>query len=403
MLGDSYDYGISWAVVSYIVAGYEVVDSENMATLINEHTSYLLDFTRPVMEDIFVSEKDCAVSKEAALLFCKYIDNEYGFDKLIELSKMEVGNSEKTELKNEWLKSIGVSEDYSPAAPYFFACNEGADKDEYPYYIQSESYDLYIATADIKNDDYRGFFWYYLQTSECWEADLKDAREVYFGFDREVPRVNMYTCFTKDGGFALAEYDYYNNKISFYDSFGSAIMTFVHEYIHHLEKEDHWKSKLNQVFYVRAMNEGYAELNNWYYCERKASCLYMEPSKEALYALWDEDNNRFDFGLINDMVAYVQATQIGKKYISVIYTEEISDGEIKPYKYLSYHELASLLHYLEGVKGEEVVRAAFMDENKFEELFDGDYEGTYKKWLGYLEEKKNNNTEAYENILSINM
>lgn len=399
MIGNQCDAGMSQAVVSYIVSGYKVEKNVDLSTLIKEENSYILDFSLPIMEKVFVSEDNSETAKEMALRFCAYIDSVYGFEKLIELSKSNIDDPEKIKLKNEWLKSIGSGVEYSPAAPYVFVCNEGNDKDEYPYYIPSESYDLYLATADIKDEDYRDFFWYYLKTSEYWEEDMRDAREVYFGSNRDVPKVKMYTCFTKSPGHSEFAGEYNDDKIYLYGSFQNAVIIFTHEYTHHLQKEENSKSSLRMIPHVCAMNEGYAdELCNYEYRRVAFNSLFdKEEIRKA--GLWDEANDCVNLGLMTDAEAYIEASREGIPYLSVSYTNETTDDSVKPYIYLSYSEMASLVHYLKATKGEELVRDAFLDEKKFETLFDGGYEETYKKWVAFLKEEIETDSTVYEFVL----
>lgn len=398
-LEDRYDYGITWGLVSQVISGEHQSKVDDWTTVITSSNAHLLDFSRPIMEGLFVNAEESMVAKDAALSFCDYIDSVYGFEKLIELSKSNIDDPEKIKLKNEWLKSIGSGVEYSPAAPYVFVCNEGNDKDEYPYYIPSESYDLYLATEDIKDEDYRDFFWYYLKTSEYWEEDMRDAREVYFGSNRDVPKVNMYTCFTKSPSHSEFAGEYNDDKIYLYGSFQNAVTIFTHEYTHHLQKEDNSKSSLSMIPHVCAINEGYAEeLCNYEYRRVAFNSLFdKEEIRKA--GLWDEANDCINLGLMADAEAYIEASREGIPYLSVSYTKETTDGSVKPYIYLSYPEMASLVHYLKVTKGEELVRDAFLDEKKFEALLDGGYEETYKKWVAFLKEEIETDSTVYGFVL----
>ncbi|MBQ3890491.1 MAG: hypothetical protein II740_03950, partial [Lachnospiraceae bacterium] len=151
-LGETYDYGITYAYISNMKDGIGETDKASIIEFLSkEENSYILDFTLPLTEDVFVSKETAQLTKEAAKAFSYYVLDTYGEDKLKELTLSSVSDEGKTKLKNEWLKTMGVSIEYTPAAGFFFLKNEGADAAEYPFYIPSENYDLYISLKDLEN------------------------------------------------------------------------------------------------------------------------------------------------------------------------------------------------------------------------------------------------------------
>lgn len=61
--------------------------------------------------------------------------------------------------------------------------------------------------------------------------------------------------------------------------------------------------------------------------------------------------------------------------------------------------LGSFIHYLKITKGEETVMDAFAEPEKFEALFNGDYEATYKAWREWLYERVHSDEETLNKIL----
>lgn len=400
-LGETYDYGITYAYISNMKDGIGETDKAAIIEFLSkEENSYILDFTLPLTEDIFVSKETAQLTKDTARAFADYILDTYGEEELKKLTQSSVRDEEKTRLKNEWLKTIGVPVEYTPAASFFFVKNTDANKEEYPYYIPSESYDMFIATADVEAIGYREMFKPYEETSEYWEKDLKDCREKYFGHDRTVSKVKMYTCFTMDapkGG--VLDADYWDRKIRFFHNFEVAGDLFTHEYTHHLQFSSNAKAILIRRESISAMDEGYAvEFDNYEY-ERHAYNKFLESEELEYRNLWSEETGQYDFAMYNDMLAYAEDTVAGIEYYSVSQTMETTGSEIKPYTKLSYHMLGSFIHYLKITKGEETVMEAFANPEKFEALFDGDYEATYKAWREWLYERVHSDEETLNKML----
>ena len=389
-LGEHYDYGISTSVVSNIIEGVNPEPEADYPDFFSkEENTYLLDFTLPEMEDIFVSKENAEITKDAAKRFCAFVKDAYGADKLLELSKSAEDDEEKVRIKNEWLKSIGATAEYAPAAAFFFKKNELKKVDEYPYYIPSNSYNLFIALNDIKDKDYREFFRTYQATAKYWEGDLKNAREAYFGYDKEVRTVNMYTMFTSDNlvNNIPRAGEYFNDEIKLFQNFDAAVLIFLHEYTHHLQCRSSIYAIMNRRDMQRVMNEGYAIEYDEYEYERKAYTSTLSEDTINHPILWNNEEKTYDFGTFNDMKAHFLQIESGVAYGSVSYIEEVSSPEIAPIEDLSYCEIGSFVHYLRETKGDEAFKDAFGDFDKFAALYDNDYEGTYRKWQKYLEER----------------
>ncbi len=400
-LGETYDYGITYAYISNMKDGIGETDKAAIAEFLSkEENSYILDFTLPLTEDIFVPKETAQLTVDAAKAFSTYVFDTYGEDKLKELTLSSVSDEGKTKLKNEWLKTLGVSIEYTPAAGFFFLKNEGADAAEYPFYIPSENYDLYISLKDLENNDYRELFRPYQISGKYWEEDLKDAIVKYFGYEKNVTKVRMYTCFSDEapnGG--TLDADYWDRKIRFFHNFDVATDLLLHEYTHHLQLTSNAKAMLMRREAISAMDEGYAVEFDCYEYRKLARNSLIMPVDLNYKNLWNEEEKRFDSAMYNDMLAYAEDTVAGIEYYSVSQTMEITDTEIKPYTKLSYHVLGSLIHYLKLTKGEETVMEAFAEPEKFEALFDGDYEATYKAWREWLYERVHSDEETLNKIL----
>ena len=367
-----------------------------------EENTYLLDFTLPLMEETFLDKETSEMTFGAAKEFCAYIESNYGSDKLLELSKSDESDEEKVRLKNEWLKTIGATATYEPAAGFFFFKTEGNDSAEFPYFIKSETYDLYISLEDLESIDYRELFNPYQLSAKYWETDLKEAREGYFGFDKDVRKVKMYTYFTQgsDAGVSL-DADYYDGKIRFFIDFKAAAHCLTHEYTHHLEFVDYPASVLNRRDSIRIMNEGLACENNEFQCKNYAALSLSKDSYPDLPVLWNETEETFNYALFYEMYAYLYQTNEGLSYATVSYEQKRTTSEITQLKDLSYYEIGSLFHYLRETKGIETLREAYRSDEAFSALFDNDYEGTYKKWQKYLEERMQENGITEETISKV--
>lgn len=399
-LGGDYDYGISMSTVSNIL-NQDTIDEGDLAKFLRkEENTYILDFTRPLTEDILVSKETAEYTKNAARAFCGYIKETYGFNKLKDLSKSPENDEEKTRLKNEWLKSIGVETEYVPAASFFFIKNEGEDREEYPYYIESKSYDLFIASDVLNDQDYREYFKYYQISSQYWEEDLKNAREVFYGYDKELPKINMYlhSGIDKVGEtYKAGAYAFNKGIIDFYGGFWNAVQSFQHEYTHYMEFESDWRCKMYNRFKVLALIEGYTVVRDHYEYKHKSQekCdKTIEQSK-----LWNAETMSYRHDLFWEMYAYWLNVRPGVKYISVCYQEQETSDEIKDYWDLSYEQLGSLIHFLKIENGDEALNKAFADPDKFELLFDGDYEGVYRRWQEYVRDMLIENGITEEFIL----
>lgn len=404
LIGEEYDYGISRAIVENRIDGKSEGNDEALSEyLADESNLYILDFSRPVMENIIVDKDTSAISLDAARSFSSYIESEYGFNKLIELAKTKINDEEKVRVKNEWLKTLGIDVSYSPTAPFFFIKNEDRyTKGKWPYYIESDSYNLYISANDIKRYGYGNYFYYYTLTSDYWEEDLKGARDIFLKTDIDVPPIDIFTAFVKDEGLIGEGAIYKDGKMFLFKDFMQGLSAYEHEYTHFLQEIVYGEAAFGDDISpeIKALKEGYATELDYYEYDHLAYSACLNKDDINQLGLWDNEREQGDLGMATDITAYAMQEVEGIPYLSVSYSQETTSGEIAPYYKLGYAELASLIHYMKTIKGEEVVNEAFPDPLKFENLFDGDYEEVYIEWKEYLKERVRGKDEAINRYLN---
>lgn len=171
-------------------------DAELAEFFSDEGNMYLLDFTLPMLEPYFFEEEIAEYVQDASVAFVEYCIDEYGMTKAYRLcmDDSEEGRAKLVELKNDWLKKIGVSATYEEYGKIAFTYNYSEGMEEYPYVLKEESANWYFSVVDVKEYGYITFVNEYEKSALVAEADFAEAREVLNEYlSQDVQSVDIFT------------------------------------------------------------------------------------------------------------------------------------------------------------------------------------------------------------------
>ncbi|MBQ9535378.1 MAG: hypothetical protein IJU78_06015 [Clostridia bacterium] len=312
------DYGVAYAAVAAVCEARELcpveaghTDAELAQWLCEDERMYMLDLTLPLLEEHFVDAENAALARETAAAIGRFALRERGEEELLRLT--ETDDAEKTQLKNDWLRSAGASGTYEPLALLQYEYGEYSE--DYPYLLRCGDAVWYFAAEDVREEGYDEFIRQFLRLEALRPLDFADAREALRGYiEEDIPPVDIYTSFVEppEDDFVSGYYLRTENCIKIYDDWESVSWALLHEYIHYL-REAH--SLLHDNLYTNALDvEAVTEAIATFECEnRMASSIFVDedgifqqPEAFEFFSstsLWDEENLRMDFPTLYTLIS----------------------------------------------------------------------------------------------------
>lgn len=389
--GDTSDYGIAYGIAELIcekrkLLGFEA-DEFAVASLDADNV-WLLDFSRPEFDSSFLGNEYVKAAESLSLQFCKYVFNTYGWNKLEALLQSTPDDTVKVALKNEWLEIDGCTVKYEPVAAYAFTVNNNEYKDDYPYYVQEDGYNMFFSLKDINEAGFKNYFEGYRPIHNLAADEFKEAGALFWRDNKRTDSVvDIYTDFLKEEELKGAEYFCDADRIVLYHNWEKASGTLIHEYVHFLDAD-------NILFTSNAVLESYTEEFAVYEYSgkmRQYSYINQDVNYVALEQLgiYDREKESIDIELLNDYNATLFYMGEAELWVSVDHYKTIRNDGREYYAYLElpYYAAASFYKFLMEKYGEERVHEASGLYHEFSSLWGDDYPSLYKEWGEGLLEK----------------
>lgn len=337
--------------------------------------------------------RDLKTIESTAARLVKFIDESYGRKKLYTLFETprkieEVLGVSYTELKNEWLKSIGCVRVYSYEYDNFFDGFFCIEKENYLSIIGKDvRYDIYKEIFD-STDDLDLFLYRNItgreKTVELIKEHSKDAKNIRLNIDIH------YLIMRIDNKLAL---------ISWMNSLGQSLLdsepnAHVHEAVHLYIAS--YLSPISEIWLHEGMCEYFDILYGEYDKELNYDTLnaigniegtfFGEVRKEYIRRGGNLSSlSEFDYPLYIDVLAYISflyPTVANQYYIDF---ESVYDIKMDEYKNLTYPQAASLVSYMVNTYSLSDVLTICGSFNKFESVTGKSFNEVYIDWRNYIE------------------
>ncbi len=398
LFGDTSNYGLVYGLACHIhEALYKTTIEQSIAAdklkdfYSNSRNLTLMDLTIPVFQSSYFSVDQNKYSYSTAYYFTKALIEKDGLDKLVSLIKESLEMNldfdiKYTEIKNEWLKSIGATESCEvPTIPMRFKQSLKRNADIYPYAIYTQSTISFITPNDnyyhegtVMSYDYAKKF------LTMYEQDVTALREYLAPYiDTNKPVIKCSFKHKDDG------MNYYHSDEEGI-TYSAPLYAGAHEYAHFLTANvgadlpvwitegiaDYCANYLENNGVYRMKQEYYSKFNDSgakYYFDKniEAKNEYIENSYLLFY---------------NELKAYNNSKITGddKDTISSVYFNAARIGD-EDERSLSYSEAASLVNYLIKNYGEEKFFELYRDYSKLAEIYSKPFSELKQEWLTKLQ------------------
>lgn len=384
-------YGL--AVLAYEEAGLGTVDEvytdEELASyLAEEETNFILDFTLPLFSNEYIDEETVKYVESAAVAYTKYVKEEYGEDKIYETLLGE-DDKARTEMKNCWLKSIGVETEYDNASYVHFSYNIDEDREEYPFVVFDELVNWYFYPKDVKEEGYSIWVKRFLETREVAHEDFMESRELLKKYIVNDDLVSVYIRLSDYESKFPSLYDGNIKKIFIYEDWNLVEKNLLHEYIHFLTLGKDKLFKLNA-----GLVEGATEYMAVLLCENNLLQMYLKDVFSEDDWAFAKEINVYDSE--TDSVdakrhLYYRATWLYKGMMDGEYTsislKNVEKSEEMHLNQLTYEAGASMTEYLIEQYGMDAVFNSCLSEEAIEKLCGKSFSEIYEDWGAWNEER----------------
>lgn len=389
--GDNSDFGIAYGIAELICEKRKLLEFEadycDVASM-NADNVWLLDLSRPEFDSSFLGNEYVKVAESLSLQFCKYVYDTYGWNKLETLLQSTPDDAEKVAIKKEWLEKEGCTVMYEPVAAYSFVINDNEYKDDYPYYVSEDGYNMFFSLKDINEAGFKAYFEGYRPIHNLAADDFKEAGALFWRDNKRTDSVaDIYTDFLKEEELKGAEYFLDVDRIVLYHNWEMALGALVHEYVHFLDAD-------NILFTSNAVLESYTEEFAVYeYSGKMRQCSYINENVDFMalekLGIYDREKEYYDIALLNDYNATLFYMGEVELWCSVDYYKTIRNDGREYYAYLElpYYAASSFYKFLMEKYGEERVHEASGINHEFSALWGDDYPSLYKEWGEGLLEK----------------
>ena len=257
---------------------------------------YLIDFTLPMIENVYFDEETSELERECVAGFAEWFTQKYSFEEYEMLCKtIEVYDRELlTKRKNEWLQEIGSRKNYTELGKILFQYHDAQNVcSGATYKIETDDAIWNWDDLDVVTLGYVDMVTNYQIIEPLRIADFKEAREYLKDYlPKNLEKVNICTKFTQMN--TIEDYCFYvptSNTIMLTLGWEETAHALFHEYCHHLTMGDgkilqdgnsiftEWFSTVLANFELKNLEKNIAFVN------------YMGEDFLREYGLWDEKNN----------------------------------------------------------------------------------------------------------------
>lgn len=268
----------------------------------NEEQMYLLDFTLPMIENVYFDEQTVELEKENVIGFATWFTQKYSFAEYESMCKAIVNYDKEmlTRRKNEWLQEIGSSKNYAEFAkiPFQYCDNQNGVSGA-TYKIEAEDAIWYWDDLDVTTLGYVDMVTNYRIIEPLRIADFKEARAYLKDYLPEhLEKVNICTNFTSMN--TIADYCFYipsTQRIMLALGWEETAHALCHEYCHHLTIGNDRIIQSEESIFIEWFSTVLANFELKNQEKRIAFVNYMGEDFLRERGLWDEENDCYSCNL----------------------------------------------------------------------------------------------------------
>ena len=208
----------------------------DLTDTLNENNLYLLDFTLPMLDDVYFDEDQAHINRQIVITFSNWFVQTNSIGDYENLCQNEPDMSSLlAEAKNDWLSSIGSELTYSEYGKIQF---NYADTDDATYKIETEDAVWLWSDADVRSLGYKEMVKNYNIIEPLRIQDFADARDFLNDYlPEKLDKVYIKTQFTS-GADSYSAYTPNDSTITLADGWTEAGRSLLHEYCHYLTVGD---------------------------------------------------------------------------------------------------------------------------------------------------------------------
>lgn len=343
--------------------------SEIKNTLSADNSIYLLDFTLPMIEDVYFNEEETSNHQKMVFAFSDWYVNTYTFQDYEKLcSNISTKDSQLEALKNDWLHSLGCSSHYSEFGKIKF---QYAYTELSTYKIDKDDVTWFWSDSDVQQLGYQEMVRNYLILEPLREQDFADARLFLKDYLPDgIEKVNIQTQFSSSD-YPYSAYDSsHSHTIYLVEGWIEAGRSLLHEYCHFLTIGENRILPVSGFFADwYAVEISSIELKN----RMKETFLVMHFGEDYLkdVGYWDNSSNQFS----SKLGTYRDALQASE---TTIKSDSLSLHT------LSYAEQGVLAKYLIEEESLDYLVKMTQEQYNYEKILGKTLDDLYNDMLSWL-------------------
>ena len=235
----SFDKAEYYGLFAVYAKQHNLVDDDfafDMTDTLNEDNLYLLDFTLPMLDDVYFDKNQAHINRQIVIAFSNWFIQTNSIGDYESLCQNEPDMSSLlVEVKNDWLNSIGSELTYSEYGKIQF---HYANTDDATYKIETIDAVWFWSDADVQNLGYKEMVKNYNIIEPLRIQDFADARDFLKDhLPEKLDKVYIKTQFTS-GADSYSAYTPNDSTITLTDGWTEAGRSLLHEYCHYLTVGD---------------------------------------------------------------------------------------------------------------------------------------------------------------------
>ena len=218
---------------------HNLVDDDfafDMTDTLNEDNLYLLDFTLPMLDNVYFDKDQAHINRQIVIAFSDWYVQTNSLDNYQTICQSKPDMSPQlVEAKNEWLRSIGSELTYSEYGKIQF---HYTNTDDATYKIETDDAVWLWSDADVQSLGYKEMIKNHNIIEPLRIQDFADARDFLKDYlPEKLDKVYIKTQFTS-GADSYSAYTPNDSTITLTDGWTEAGRSLLHEYCHYLTVGD---------------------------------------------------------------------------------------------------------------------------------------------------------------------
>lgn len=276
----------------------------------DEDNLYLLDFTLPMLDDIYFDKDQAHINRQIVTAFASWYIQTNSMSQYESLCQNQPDmSSQLVEAKNAWLSSIGSELTYSEYGKiqFHYVNTDGAT-----YQIETDDAVWLWTDADVQDLGYKEMVKNYNIIEPLRIQDFTDARDFLKDYlPQKLDKVYIKTQFTSDAA-SYSAYTPNDSTITLADGWTEAGRSLLHEYCHYLTVgKDRILSNGTLFDECYAVELSSIELKNR--MKERALLDYFGEDSLKDMGYWDNSTNEYSsrLGTYRDALKTMTARNIG--------------------------------------------------------------------------------------------